>query len=315
MLRTCADRPWTDVRPFATSCCIALMAMLTACGGSTRRTATPHSKTTITAATVAPRVERLVIVERGSISMVARGGCVAMVRTAENDIGTQDELRVRCPKPDRLKTWFDGTERVTSTIALEPMSDDEDDDAKDVKLPLAKLLTASGKTLKTAKPEDAERLAAEVRALSAELAVAEQVAPGPASANGWQMLHVMGPAHVLLAGTPARGVFEARVSTNGQYLCEFTTNIGGDGPMRATKSGWLTPSTASHAIDEVLGPFAETTDTPKTTFAAGTKSGAEKQSNVVSTAAVFERFAEMQDALGDACLPELEPPSTPPVGL
>jgi hypothetical protein len=130
------------------------------------------------------------------------------------------------------------------------------------------------------------------------------------------MLHVMGPAHVLLAGTPARGVFEARVSTNGQYMCEFITNVG-DEPMRATKSGWLTPGTASRAIDEVLGPFnaVEGNEPAKTTFAAGTKAGAEQRSNFVSTAAVFERFSEMQDALGDACLPELEPPSTPPVGL
>ncbi|MDF2693276.1 MAG: hypothetical protein K0S65_1659 [Labilithrix sp.] len=238
-----------------------------------------------------------------------------MVRTAENEAGTHDELRVRCPKPERLKAWFEGADRVTSELALEPLPESEDE-LEDVKLPVAKVLTASGKTLRVAKPADVERLAAEVRALSAELAAAEEVAPGPASANGWQMLHVMGPAHVLFAGTPARGVFEARVSTNGQYLCEFITNVG-DGPMRATKSGWLTPATASHAIDEVLGPFdpAAAAEAPRATFAAGTMAGAERRSNPVATAAVFERFAEMQDALGDACLPELEPPSTPPIGL
>jgi hypothetical protein len=314
----CEHGSWKDVRRVATSSCIGLIGLiglLSACGGTTRRAATPHSATMTTAATLAPRVERLVVVERGSVSMVARGGCVAMVRTAENEAGTHDELRVRCPKPERLRTWFDGADRVVSTLALEPIVEGRGE-AEDAKLPTAKVLTASGKRLRTVKPEDAEKLAAEVRALSAELAAAEQVLPGPASANGWQMLHVMGPAHVLIAGRPARGVFEARVSTNGQYMCEFITSVG-DGPMRATKSGWLTPATASRAIDEVLGPFnaVEPNEPPRATFAAGMKAGAERQSNVASTAAVFERFAEMQDALGDACLPELEPPNTPPVGL
>lgn len=294
---------------------IAWLTLLCACGGTTRRAATPHSQTTLTSGSIAPRVERLVVVERGSIAMVARGGCVAMVRTAEHEASTHDELRVRCPRPERMRSWFEGADRVTSTLALEPISEgEEDEDPK--KLPMAKLLTASGKAFKTARPEDAEKLVAEVKALSAELALAEQVAPGPASPNGWQMLHVMGPAHVFLAGTPAHGIFEARVSTNGQYMCEFITNVG-DGPMRATKSGWLTPTTASRAIDEVLGPFnaLEANESPSATFAAGMKAGAERQSNSVSTAAVFERFSEMQDALGDACLPELEAPSTPPVGL
>jgi hypothetical protein len=292
-----------------------MAVVLTACGGQSRRAATPHSQTTTTAAVIAPRVERLVVAEKGAISMVSRGGCVAMVRTAENEAGTHDELRVRCPKPERMKAWFEGADRVTATLALEPISESEDE-LEEVKLPVAKLLTASGKMLRVAKPADVERLAAEVRALSAELAAAEEVTPGPASPNGWEMLHVMGPAHVLFAGTPARGVFEARVSTNGQYLCEFITDVG-DGPMRATKSGWLTPATASRAIDEVLGPFdaATPSEAPKATFAAGTMGGAERRTNVVSTAAVFERFAEVQDALGDACLPELEPPSTPALGL
>ncbi|HVH42043.1 MAG TPA: hypothetical protein VM925_06855, partial [Labilithrix sp.] len=185
-----------------------------------------------------------------------------------------------------------------------------------IKLPAAKLLTSSGKALRVAKPADVEKLAAEVRALSAELASAEEVSPGPASSDGWEMLHVMGPAHVVFAGTPARGVFEARVSTNGQYMCEFITNVG-DGPMRATKSGYISPATASRAIDVVLGPFnaASADEKSKTTYAAGTKGGAERRSNAVSTAAVFERFAEVQDALGDACLPELEAPSGSQIGL
>lgn len=315
MSRSHREGSWNAVCSVATPCCIAVALLLTACGGTTRRASTPHGQTTTTAAAVTPRVERLVVADRGTVSMVARGGCVASVRTAESEAGTHDELRVRCPKPERMKRWFDGADRVIATLALEPVDEDLED-ADDVKLPTAKLLTASGKALRVAKPEDVAKLTSEVTALSAELAAAEAVAPGPASADGWQMLHVMGPAQVLFAGTPARGVFEARVSTNGQYMCDFITSVD-DEPMRATKSGWLAPQTASKAIDEVLGPFNATEggEAPKTTFAAGTKAGAEQRSNAVSTAAVFERFSLMQDALGDACLPELEPPSTPPLGL
>jgi hypothetical protein len=310
-------------RIIALSSCIALAAVLSACGGSTRRASTPHSKTTTTAATIAPRIERLVVAERGSISMVARDGCMATVRSSESEAGSHDELRVRCPKPERLNTWFDGAEKVAATLTLEPMAeraartgDDDDDDDRDLSLPAAKLLTATGRTLKVTKPAEIEKLAAEVRTLGAELATAEQVTPGPASPEGWQMLHVAGAAHVLFAGTPARGVLEAKMSTNGQYLCEFVTNVG-DGPMRATKSGWLSPALASRAIDEVLGPFSamDANEKPRTTYAAGMKAGAEQRSNAASTAAVFERFAEVQDALGDACLPELEAPPASQIGL
>jgi hypothetical protein len=262
-------------------------------------------------------VQRLVVIEKAGVSMLARDGCVATVRTAESEASTHDELRVRCPRPERMRTWFDGADRVVAAVSLDPMTESEEDEARDdAKLPTAKLLTASGKAFRTSRAEDAEKIASEVRALEAELAASEKVVPGPASPSGWQMLHVMGPAHVLLAGTPTRGIFEARMSTNGQYMCEFITTAGG-GPMRATKSGWLSPSTATHAIDEVLGPFnaLSASETPASTFAAGTKAGAEQQSNVASTAAVFERFAEVQDTLGDACLPELEPPSSAGIGL
>ena len=46
------------------------------------------------------------------------------------------------------------------------------------------------------------------------------------------------------------------------------------------------------------------------TFAAGVSAGAERRANAASTAMVFERFAAVQDVLGDACLPELDPPTT-----
>lgn len=276
--------------------------MLMGCGGATRRATVPHGKTTTTSASIAApsHVERLVVAERGNISMVSRGGCVATVRTSDSG---GDELRVRCPKPERLVAWFDGADRVLAGFAYEAVKDDDDEE---VALPAAKVLT-NGKTFKIAQKADVEKLAKEVSALSAELALSERPAPGPDSPSGWQMLHVSGPARVLFAGNPAKGAFDARVSTNGQYLCEFVTNVG-DGQMRATKSGWLEPATATKAIDEVLAPFAALgpSESSKSTYAAGMKSGAETRSNASSTAAVLERFTQMQEALGDACLPEIE---------
>lgn len=314
MVRPSEVPPFKSVRPIATSCGIAFVVVLSACGGTSRSASSPQGQATTTAAMLAPRVERLVVAEPGSVSMVARGGCVATVRTSEAEGGSHDELRVRCPKPERMKAWFEGADRVTATLSLEPSRGDDEDE--DIRLPAAKLLTESGRALRVVKPADVDQLVAEVKALTAELASAEQVSPGPSSADGWQMLHVIGPAHVLFAGTPARGVLEARVSTNGQYMCEFITDLG-DGPLRATKSGWIAPATARKAIDEVLGPFNAVgpDENSKTSYAAGTKGGAEQRSNAVSTAAVFERFAQLQEALGDACLPELEPPSTPSLGL
>lgn len=293
---------------------LALAATTLGCGHATPKAASPQKgETTTTAATVGQRIERLVVAEKGSIAMVSREGCLATIQTTQVETGASDELRVRCPKPERLKQWFEGANRVMAQFAFDPVKEEEEDDAEEEKTPLpaAKVLTASGTTLRVTKSADVKRLIHEVKSLSAELAAAEEPSPGPASPAGWQMLHVMGPAHVLFAGTPARGLLEARVSTNGQYLCEFMTNIG-EGPMRATKSGWLKQEIATHAVDEVLGPFAAVgpNERSRSTYAAGTKAGAERRSNASSTAAVFERFANIQDALGDACLPELEAPSS-----
>jgi hypothetical protein len=251
--------------------------------------------------------------------MVARKGCVASLRTTATQAGSSDELRVRCPKPERLKTWFDETGKTMASfqlVAAEESKDDSDGDSEESSTPWAKILLASGRTLKVTRPADVKRITAEVTTLTAELASAEQPAPGPASPAGWEMLHVTGPAHVLFAGTPTRGFFEARVSTSGQYLCEFVTE-GDDGPLRATKSGWIAPHTASRAIDEVLVPFNALgpDEHAKSTYAAATRGGAERRSSATSTAAVFERFSHVQDALGDACLPELEPPSAAAIGL
>jgi hypothetical protein len=247
----------------------------------------------------------MVVADKGLVMMVERDGCLAQVRTSEGQAGGNDELRVRCPKQERIRAWFSQIDQVTAGFELKRANDQQDED---MALPGAKVLTANGNVLQIVRPEDVKRLAGEMGAFAAELASAEQPAPGPASPAGWQMLHVTGPAHVLFAGTPARGVLEARVSTNGQYLCEFVANVD-DSPMRATKSGFIRPQTAAHAIDEVLGPFNADAAGTGTTYAAGVRGGTETRSNAHTTRAVFERFAQVQDALGDACLPELEPPS------
>jgi hypothetical protein len=299
--------------------------VLAGCRAATPGASAPQgsgtTRTTAAAIGDRPRVERLLLAEQGTIAMVMRGGCAATMKTSDSATGAQDELRVRCPKPERLRAWFDTTERLLAEFTLEPIPESPDGDDGPAtetkpKLPLAKVLTKAGTTLRLAREDEVKKLATAVHALTAELASAESPAPGPATPAGWQMLHVVGPAHVLFAGTPARGAFEARMSTNGQYLCEFRTDVG-DGPMRATKSGWLSPATAARAIDEVLAPFAAASpgERAKSTYAAGTRAGTESASNTGSTAAVFARFATVQDALGDACLPELEPPPAGSIGL
>jgi hypothetical protein len=298
----------------ATSSFIAALAVLAGCRGATREASSPHGATTTTAATVASHVERVLVSEAGELSLVARKGCLATLRTSDSEAGTNDELRVRCPKPERIKAWFDATAGLIQSFAFEAAREEKEsaeDEHEEGPPPWAKVLTTSGKTLKLTRPAEVKRLSAEVHALSAELASMEEPAPGPASPAGWQMLHVTGPAHVLFAGTPTRGFFEARMSTSGQYMCEFVTTAS-DGPLRATKSGWIAPQTASHAIDEVLVPFnavGPDEHARDSSYAAGIAGGAERRTNAVSTAAVFERFSAVQDALGDACLPELEPPA------
>lgn len=292
---------------------VAAAAAVSACSSATRPAATPQKPGTaaLTGAKVTPRIERVLVADRGNVAMVARGGCVATVSSAESEAGSSDELRVRCPKPERLAKWFAGVDALTASVALEEEKEDEESD--DVPLPAAELVTAKGVILRVAQRADAERLAGEVRAFVAELAQSEIPAPGPASPAGWQMLRVAGPAHVFFAGEPTKGMLEARVSTNGQYFCEFLADTE-DGPMRATKSGWIAPKVASHAIDEVLVPF-ETLgegERPRTTFASGLTASGERKASASATAAVFERFAPVQDALGDACVPELEAPVASP---
>lgn len=291
---------------------ITAMSALSACGGATRGAAPPQQAGTaaLTGAKIAPRIDRVLVADRGVVAMVARDGCVATISTAELEAGSSDELRVRCPRPDRMNTWFTGVDKLTASVALEPGK--EDTEANDLPLPSAEIVTASGKMLHVVKASDAQRLIGEVRALTAELAAAEMPAPGPTTPAGWQMLRVSGPAHVFFAGAPTRGVLDARVSTTGQYFCEFLANTD-EGPMRATKSGWIAAATASKAIDEVLKPFEGLGDAerPRATFASGITAAGERKASASATAAVFQRFAPVQDALGDACVPELDSPAAP----
>ena len=253
------------------------------------------------------RFERVLVAERGSVMMVARDGCVAAVSEARAEpVASPEEMRVRCPRPERLKAWFTGVDRILAAVDVELLTED----SEDIALPAAELVMANGDIMQVRKRADAERLLGEVRAFTAELASVEVPSPGPSSAMGWQMLRVSGPAHVFLAGAPTAGQLEARMSTTGQYLCEFVASARGR-PIRATKSGWLSPNIAARAIDEVLSPLTDVASAERRamTFAAGVSAGAERRANAASTAMVFERFAAVQDVLGDACLPELDPPA------
>jgi hypothetical protein len=296
---------------------VGLGLSVTACGGATRR-ASPQSAGTaagtaaLTGATLGGHFQRVLVAERGVVAMVARDGCLATITSGTNEEDSADEMRVRCPKPERIKSWFAGVDKITSTVAVEPL---DDDDADDPPLPAAELVTSKGNVMLVKNQGDAVRLLSEVRALSAELASDEVPSPGPKSANGWQLMRVSGPAHVVMGGSATTGRLDARMSTNGQYWCEFVASKEGS-PIRATKSGWVSPSVAAHAIDDVLSPLADPASAERgsSTVASGIAGGAEHRANVASTAAVFERFAALQDALGDACLPELDPP-TNQVGL
>ncbi len=285
------------------------VTVVAGCGGATRR-ASPQSpgKAALTAAQISPRFQRVLVAEKGTIAMVGRSGCVATITTDAGDTGEYEEMRVRCPRPERMTKWFVGVDPLIASIVVQPKQDDR---GEDVLLPAAELVTAKGDVVEVKNRTDAERLISEVRALTAELASMETPSPGPKSANGWEMLRVTGPAHVVLGGAATSGVLDARMSTSGQYLCEFVARTD-DGPIRATKSGWLSPTVASRTIDEVLLPFADVGSSERRpmTYATATANGAERRANAPSTVAVFARFGNIQDALGDACVPELDPPNT-----
>ncbi len=270
-------------------------------------------QTTTTSSLLVPRLARLVVVEPGAVAMAARSGCLATVEKSHADGRVRDELRVRCPKPERMRAWFDGAERLVASLDLEPAPESP---VPGMDEPEARVLTASGLLLRVTKRDEIVRLTAEVRSFAKALSEEDRVIPGPASASGWQLLHVAGAARVVFAGIPTRGMLDAKVSTTGQYQCEFLTRID-DGQMRATKSGWLSPEIAREAIEDVLAVFQarpkEEADT--SSFVAAMRAGAEHRGAKASTAAMFERFAELQESLGDACLPELETPREAPSQL
>ncbi len=284
--------------------------LVAGCGGAARsgspRRPTQGAAAELTSARGHHPYDRVLVAEKGIIAMVGRDGCVATVAQSTEATGGLEEMRIRCPKPERMTAWFAAVDKITAGLPVENVNDDSDD----LVLPAAQLVTKKGAVMHVKRRADTESLLSEVRALTAELASAETPSPGPKTADGWQMLRVSGPAHVVLGGAPTAGVLEARMSTSGQYLCEFVANKD-NGPIRATKSGWITPTIAARAIDDVLGPFADVSagERRPATYAVGVTGGAERRANPASTAAVFQRFARVQDALGDACLPELDPPS------
>ncbi len=282
---------------------IALFALV-GCRSATPRAISPQ----LTAAKVVPRIEKVLVAERGNVAMATRGGCVATIVSAHDETGSRDELGIRCPKKERMKSWFESIDRLGASLALEKVDEDEDDDDESG-YPAAQIVMANGTLMRVKSTNDAARLVTEVRALTAELAAAEMPSPGPASPNGWQMLHVSGAAHIVFAGAPARGLLDAKMSTNGQYFCAFDTNTE-EGPMHATKSGFIDEKTATKAIDEVMRPFQTqgNEDRPRASFVAGTTKGTEQRADLASTPAILERFSHVQDALGDACLPVVEPP-------
>lgn len=287
---------------------IASALVIAACGHRATSPQTSSPRLTSARPDAGAQYERLLVAEEGVITMVARDGCVASVSQDGGERLSAQELVVRCPKQERLSAWFRGVDRITGAVALVRVSDD---DAEEIPadLPAAELVNAHGDVVAVKEKGDAKRVAAEVRALVAELASTEVPSPGPQSAGGWQLLHVSGPAHVLLRGSPAHGVLDIRVSTSGQYLCEFVATMKA-GPIRAKKSGFLAPRTASQALDEVLGPFAEGgAAQPSESTVSAVKDGTERRASAPAAAAVFPALARVQDALGDACLPELDPPA------
>lgn len=283
---------------------------LMACGGAKRSTeAVVPRPTTLTGATLAgPKAARVLVADHGMIAMVTREGCVAVMTSA----GGGDEMRVRCPKEERLKAWFG---KVDPLITAMPTEVIEDEDSRDVsKLPAAEMLNEKGTVLRFVQPKDAARLFAEVRGFALELEASETPTPGPASRGGWQLVRVKGPAHVILGGEPTQGMLEARMSTSGHYLCEFSAQTN-EGTVRATKSGFIGQARASRVVDEVLRPFeaAGARDRAQPTTASAVRNGAETKANTASTKEVVQRFGHVQDNLGDACLPELD--AIAPIGL
>lgn len=281
-----------------------VFALITGCGGATK--AVSPQPVSLTAASMDTKVEgrsvKVMVGEKGMLAMVAKNGCVSIVYETKRG----DEMAIQCPKQDRIQAWLAANDPILNHMPLQKLDGADDEE---LPLPAAQIMNAEGDVYRVTRSEDVQKLLASVRAFSKELSKDEEPKPGAPTPVGWQMMRVAGPAHVGIAGNVAQGVLDARVSSSGQYLCEFST----DG-LHARKSGFIPKDAAPKALDEVLGPFEASSDKPKAAYVAAFKQGEEKRANQVSSAAVLERFGVLQDALGDACLPELEGQSAP-IGL
>src|SRR3954454_4981191 len=103
----------------------ALFAMsATACGGATH-SASPQPRAgtaALTGANMGAHFDRVLVAERGAIAMVSRDGCIASVGAGTDATGDYEEMRIRCPKPERLKAWFNGVDKITSSVPLEAVN-------------------------------------------------------------------------------------------------------------------------------------------------------------------------------------------------
>lgn len=152
----------------------ALAALLAACGGQSRQTSSPHSEATVTSAYIkGHHVEKIMVADEGTVAIVDREGCLAQVKERSTAVGPAAEILTRCPKPERMASWFDQSDRVTDVLVYEPLTarpegDESEalDDKLDLHAPTAKVLVSNGKMLRVAKPADVAKLTAQVRALS-----------------------------------------------------------------------------------------------------------------------------------------------------
>src|SRR5689334_419310 len=83
---------------------IASGLLTVACGHATRSAPPqpPHGTAQLTAAQVKGRFQRVLVAEHGIVAMVGREGCVATVSAGTDDTGDFEEMRVRCPRAERL---------------------------------------------------------------------------------------------------------------------------------------------------------------------------------------------------------------------
>src|SRR4051812_20965118 len=122
---------------------VVSLAML-GVGCNASRSGSPQAKqpgtAELTSADVKTRIERVMVSDGHGISIAARDGCLASIAEATDDTGDYDEMRVRCPRPDRMASFFTSIDRITSAAQLTRVGEEEDD----VESPAAQVLTAGG---------------------------------------------------------------------------------------------------------------------------------------------------------------------------